>query len=312
MPKIKIIANPVAGGGNGRKAIPQIQQIASRYDLDYDLAISEGHWHAVELTRQAAEDGYEIVVAAGGDGTINEVINGLMEIKTAGKQPPALGVLTAGRGNDFAYGVNIPYGLEAGVKVIKQGHQRAIDIGRVYGGLYPQGRYFGNCVGVGFDAIGTIEVAKLPRLGGFLSYVIAVIKTIFLYFQAPVSTVIFNDQRITQPSLLISIMNGQRLGGGFKPAPTAKPDDGLFDLCIAHQVSRLEMFKLLPLFLRGTQASHPAIQTAQATHITVTCEEGRLPAQTDGEILCVDGTRLEVELLASQIKVICQPVGGES
>lgn len=309
MSQFKIIVNPAAGSGNGRRAIPRIEQALMEHNLDYELVVSESSGHAVELARQAVLAGFEVVVAAGGDGTANEVINGLMEAKIAGTSQVALGVLCVGRGNDFAHGAGVPYDLQAGCQALAEGYRRKIDIGRVFGGLYPQGRYFGNCVGVGFDAIATIEVSKMPRMGGFLSFLIAVLKTIFLYNNAPTSTVQYDGQTITQPSLMISIMNGRRLGGGFCMAPQSQPDDGLFDLCIAHQVSQLEILRLIPRFLRGTQSSHPAIRSVQAAHITITSQEGALPAQTDGEILCVDGRHLEIELLPRQIEVISQKPG---
>lgn len=308
--RTKIIANPVAGGGSAKRMIPRLEFLMNRYHLAYELNLTEGHWQAVEMAREAALKGFEVVVAAGGDGTVNEVINGLMGVKDEGGAPPALGVLSIGRGNDFAFGMNIPAKLEEGIKTLAGNYRRQIDIGRVFGGLYPQGRYFGNCVGVGFDAIGTIEAAKLPRLGGFLSYLIAVLKTIFLYHQAPVSTVEYDGQSLTQPSLLVSIMNGRRLGGGFLMAPHGDPGDGLFDLCIAHQVSIPRIFTLIPHFLRGTQASQSPIRIGQASRVSIHVQEGVLPAQTDGEILCIDGQRLEIEMLPRQLEVICLSPGG--
>jgi diacylglycerol kinase (ATP) len=278
----------------------------AKYSLDADIVCTQRAWHASELAREAAVAGWDVIVAAGGDGTANEVINGLMEAKQAGQHSPALGVLCIGRGNDFAHGVGVPHDLEHACRVLVEDHRRMIDVGRVAGGRYPHGRYFGNCVGVGFDAIGTIEVAKLPRLGGFLSYFIAVLKTIFLYYKAPLTTVEYDGQTLTQPSLMVSIMNGRRLGGGFMMAPDGEPDDGLFDLCIAHEVSRARMFSLIPHFLRGTQATQEAITTGRAAHISVTAVKGTLPAQTDGEILCTDGRHLEIELLARQIEVVCR------
>jgi YegS/Rv2252/BmrU family lipid kinase len=307
--RYKLIANPAAGGGAGARAIPRIERLLAKHGLDFDIVRTERPWHGAELAREAAAAGYDVLVAAGGDGTSNEVINGLMAAQQAGQRAPALGVLCIGRGNDFAYGVGVPHDLELGCQALAEGHRRAIDVGRVAGGMYPRGRYFGNCVGVGFDAIGSIEAAKLPRLGGFLSYLIAVLKTIFLYYRAPLTTVKYDEQTLTQPSLLVSIMNGQRLGGGFVMAPDAQPDDGLFDLCIAHEVSRARMFALIPHFLRGTQATQEPITTGRAARISITALEGALPAQTDGEILCIDGQQLEIELLPRQIEVICQPPG---
>ena len=310
MKKYKVIANPTAGRGAGERAIPQIERLLNQYSLDFDIVCTERPWHAAELAREAVIAEYDVIVAVGGDGTANEVINGLMEAKQAGRHSSAMGVLSVGRGNDFAHAVGVPYDLELACQALAEDHRRMIDVGRVAGGLYPQGRYFGNCVGVGFDAIGTIEAAKLPRLGGFLSYFVAVLKTIFLYYKAPLTTIEYDGQTLTQPSLLISIMNGRRLGGGFMMAPDAEPDDGLFDLCIAGQVSRARMFSLIPHFLRGTQATQDSITTKRAARISVTAIEGSLPAQTDGEILCTDGQHLEIALLSRQIEVICLSPGG--
>jgi diacylglycerol kinase (ATP) len=274
--------------------------------MDYDLVQTEYAGHAIELAQQAVVEGFDAVVAAGGDGTVNEVLNGLIRANGAGNPLRPLGVLCAGRGNDFAAGVDIPADLEEACQVLSDFHLRTIDIGQVRGGLYPHGRFFGNCVGVGFDAIATIEVAKLPRLGGFLSYVIAILKTIFLYFEGPTVRVEYDGLSLTHQTLLVSIMNGQRLGTGFKMAPTAKPDDGIFDLCIAKQVSRARILTLLPHFTRGTQASQDEIITLQGANIRITALKGSLPAQTDGEILCVDGKQLDISLLPRRLPVICR------
>jgi diacylglycerol kinase (ATP) len=300
----KIILNPTSGNGNGLRSIPQIEQLFAKYKLSYDLVRTESPGHGIELTRQAVKDGYKTIVAAGGDGTVNEVINGLMQRKLEGLALPPLGVLSVGRGNDFAASMGIPAELEAGVLALMENHHRTIDIGRVTGGIYPEGRYFGNCVGVGFDAITTIEVHKLPRWGGFVGFLVAVLKTVFLYNKAAMATTVYDGKTLTQRSLLISIMNGRRLGGGFQMAPDSKPDDGLFDLCIAEQMSSLKVIMMIPHFTRGDQATQPAIKTGQAAHISITALDGPLPAQTDGEIICVDGKTLEVEALPRQLEII--------
>jgi len=304
MTRLMIVANPKAGMGAGARAIPKVEQWMTEHRLDFDLVRTERPWHAAEIAKEAATSGFEIVVSLGGDGTANEVLNGLMEARLAGKGTSAMGVLGSGRGSDFAHSIGIPKDLESACQVLAEGRRRTIDIGRVVGGLYPQGRYFANCVGVGFDAIGTIEAAKLPRWGGFFSYLVAVLKTIFLYNKAPVSTVEYDGKSLTQPSLMVSVMNGRRLGGGFFMAPKGEPDDGLFDLCIAHEVSRIRIFTLIPHFLRGTQSTQKEITTGQAARISITAVKGVLPAQTDGEILCIDGQRLEIELLPRQMEVI--------
>ncbi len=312
MTTYKLIVNPTAGRGAGERAIPEIERMLSGHGLDFDLVRTEAPWHAADLAQQAVAAGYDAVVAVGGDGTANEVLNGLMRAKQAGAGACAMGILCVGRGNDFAYGVGIPTDLKSGCQTLAQGQRRAMDVGRVVGGLYPEGRYFGNGVGIGFDAVVGFEAVKMTRLHGFPSYLVAVLKTIFLYYQAPLVTIEYGEQTaenlaITQPALMVSIMNGRRMGGGFMMAPQGQADDGRFDLCIARQVSRARIFGLIPHFLRGTQATQEPIRTGQAQRVIVTAVEGVLPAHADGETLCTDGRRLELEILPRQIEIICQP-----
>jgi diacylglycerol kinase (ATP) len=307
-----VILNPEAGHGNGARAKPAIERLLTVHGLSYDLVCTECPGHAVELTRQAVQAGVDVIISAGGDGTLNEVINGLMESRQPGKPLPALGVLGVGRGNDFGGSLGLPADLEQACQVIVDGYRRWIDIGRVAGGIYPQGRYFGNCVGVGFDAVGTIEAAKLPRWGGFMSFMVAIFKTIFLYNHAPLATIEYGDQSITQRSLMISMMNGRRVGGGFYMAPNSQPDDGLLDLCIAEQMSSFQIIRMIPHFMHGTQASQKTIKTGQAAKIVITAKDGPLPTQTDGEIISTEGMRPEIELLPRQIEIICLPPQGKA
>ncbi len=320
MKKYKVILNPVAGHGNGLKSLPAITRLLAASGLEYDLAQTEGVGHALELARQAAASGdCDVIVAAGGDGTVNEVVNALMEVKGSGRQPPALGVLCVGRGNDLAYSLCIPVELGAACQALADDRRRRIDIGRLSSdvdgqnnlvplrGKIPQGRYFANCVGIGFDAIVTIEVAKLPRWGGFASFLVGIFKTVFLYNHAPLAAIEFNGQKILQRSLMISIMNGRQLGGGgFIMAPHSQPDDGLLDLCIAEQMSALAVFRMVPYFAKGTQATQPRIKMARTSRLSIIAQDGPLPAHTDGEIICTEGKRLEVELLPRQMEVICK------
>jgi diacylglycerol kinase (ATP) len=303
----KIILNPTAGNGNGAKAQPQIEQLLKQTKAQYDLVRTTREGSGIELAHQAVRDGYTAIVAAGGDGTVNEVVNGLMLSKQEGLRIPPLGVLCVGRGNDFAGSLSIPEDLPDGVQAVLAGQSRIVDIGRVTGGKYPNGRYFANCVGVGFDAITTIEVHKLPRWGGFVAFMAAVLKTVFLYNKAPLARIEFDGNEITQRSLLISIMNGRRLGGGFIMAPNSRFDDGLFDLCIAEQMSSLNVIRMIPHFTKGDQASQPTIKTGQASKISITAQDGPLPAQTDGEIICEDGNHLEIEVIPRSLEVISKP-----
>jgi diacylglycerol kinase (ATP) len=305
MKRLLLIVNPTAGGGTARQAVPSIERMLHEQDMTFDLVYTERPRHATELARQAVSDGYAIVVSVGGDGTSNEVLNGLMQSKQAAEGTAAMGVLCVGRGNDFAFGAGIPHALEAGCKALSEDHRRTIDVGRVSGESLPEGRFFGNGVGIGFDTVVGLEAAKLKRLRGFPGYLVAALKTIFLYYHAPRTLIEYGEKTIDQKSLMVSIMNGRRMGGGFMMAPESRIDDGQFDLCIATQVSRLGILALIPRFMKGTQAGRPAVTTGRTERITVTAIEGVLPAHADGETLCTDGKRLTMEILPGQIEVLC-------
>ena len=306
MTRYKIIVNPTSGRGTAGDSVPELDRILREHGLEFDLVLTMRPEHAVELAKQAALDGFDVVVVAGGDGTANEVLNGLMLAKQAGADEVAMGMIAIGRGNDFAYGVNVPPGLEEGCRVLAEDFRASMDVGLVAGGQYPEGRYFGNGVGIGFDAVVGFVALEMTRLQGFLSYIVAAIKTIFLYYQAPLVRIEHDGKTEDKYALMVSIMNGRRMGGGFMMAPEAGIDDGLLDLCIAEQVSKARIFALIPRFMAGTQASQPSIQTGRTRSIVVTALEGSMPAHADGETLCTEGEQLSVEILPRQIEIICQ------
>jgi diacylglycerol kinase (ATP) len=304
MPRYFIVANPTSGRGTGARMIPTIERLMVLHQLDYSLVHTERPWHAVELTRQAVSQGFDYVVAAGGDGTINEVLNGLLQAQEAGIGSPPLGVFSVGRGNDFAYSMDLPLNLEESMHALAVGKTRPIDVGRLKGGLFPQGRIFGNGVGIGFDAVVGFESVKLAPLSGFVSYLVAALKTIMLYYHAPQVRIELDHETITQPSLMVSVMNGRRMGGGFYMTPDSLSNDGQFDLCIAGDVNRFEIFKIMLRFMRGTQKGHPAIQFRRSQHVMVTALNGSLPAHADGETMALDANHLEMEALHQTIHLV--------
>lgn len=300
MEPIKVILNPAAGRGYGARAEPQIRQCLEAEGLSFDLARTTGPWHAAELAEQAARDGYHTVIAAGGDGTANEIINGLMAASENGPVP-GLGVIPAGSGSDFASGIGLPADLQEACHRVAQSQRKPIDIGRVtVAGQDP--RYFGNVVGVGFDGAVLIETLKMRRIRGLTLYLLAVLKTIFLNFKAPATTLVYDGEEMVLPAMLVSVANGPREGGGFIIAPEARPDDGLFDICIAHEVGRLTILRLLPHFLRGTHVDLDPITMVQATHISISSPEG-LIAHVDGEVLCTDAPWIKCEILPGALEV---------
>ena len=300
----KIIANPVAGRGAGNLFIPQIEQTLKKNGLDFQLTRTEHPMHARDLAIQAVRDGFKVVVATGGDGTCNEVLNGLMEAQKMGIGEACMAVLCVGRGNDFAFGMGIPTRLEDGLTTLMSGSRRRIDVGFVKGGLFPEGRYFGNGVGIGFDAMVGFVSAKMTRLSGFASYIVAALKTISLYYNAPLVKIEYDGQELVQPSLMISVMNGRRMGGGFLMAPHSMPDDNQLDLCVVHQMSRLAILWTIPSFFKGSQADRPNIWTGRARQISVTALQGSLPAHADGETLCTEGSQLIMNTSPYQLDLI--------
>jgi YegS/Rv2252/BmrU family lipid kinase len=302
MAKYKIIVNPTSGRGNGGRSIPLIEDALQRRGLEYDLIRTERPWHAAELARQAAHDGYDVVVSGGGDGTANEVVNGLMLAKQDGK-PAAMGILSIGRGNDYAFGMTVPNGVEAGCQVLADNKRHWVDVGHVVGGDYPQGRYFGNGVGVGFDAVVGFEALKLKWLTGFPSYIVATLKTVYIYNGVPLR-VVHDNGSFDRTCLMVSIMNGRRLGGGFMMAPQGQADDGVFDVCVARQVGRGRVFTLVPHFMKGTQATQPEIEMVRTSKLTVTALQATLPVHVDGETLCTNGTEITVQALPRQLEFV--------
>ena len=301
MKRCLVIANPISGRGAGARAVDPVSEQLRQAGIGFEVVRTERPLHAIELAAGAARAGWEAVVAVGGDGTANEVLNGLMQIPKP--QRPAMGIIAVGRGNDFAYGIGVLPGVVNGCRAVLSGHRRWIDVGRVTGGLYPQGRYFGNGIGIGFDAVVGFEALKLAPLSGFASYIVAALKTISVYDHGPRLRIELDGQARVQETLMVSVMNGKRMGGGFHMAPKGDPGDGLFDVCIAGQVTRGRILSLIPHFLKGDQEGQPAISVARCRQVRIVAEEGVLPAHADGETLCVDGHELRAELLPTQLEV---------
>jgi diacylglycerol kinase (ATP) len=274
------------------------------HNLEYELVRTERPWHAAEIVEEAARNGYDVIVLASGDGTANEAINGLMRARAAGFNHSAFSILPVGTGNDMAYGLGMRGTLEEGIAALAKNQRKRIDIGFVKGGDYPEGRYFVNGIGIGFDAVVGFVAVKIRWARGLLAYLIAVIQTVFIYYKAPTVEITYNDISFRLSSLMISIMNGQRMGGGFYMAPHGDPSDGHFDLCMVSHAGRARIFGLVPHFLKGTQASQPEITTGRTHKITVKALKGTLPAHCDGETLCESGQELSAEIIPAAIEII--------
>lgn len=294
-----VIVNPVAGRGAGERVIPRIVRLLREHGISFDLVRTERPWHAAELARQAVVSGYRRVVAVGGDGTSNEVLNGLMAAREAGEGEAAMGVLCVGTGNDFAYGMGVPLDLEEGCAALARGRTRRVDVGHARGF-----RYFGNGIGIGFDAAVNVVASRLRRLQGFLVYLIAVLRTLLFYYRAPLTRIEMDDQDLELPALMISVMNGRRMGGGFLMTPFSRPDDGLFDLCIGGKMSQLEMLSFVPRFMKGTQVGDPRVTMARSRRVRVAVQDGTQVVHADGETLTLEIRELDLEIVPQSLSVV--------
>jgi YegS/Rv2252/BmrU family lipid kinase len=299
MGPIKVILNPVAGRGYGARVEPELRRHLAAEGLDFDLVQTTAPWHAAELAEQAANDGFEIVVAAGGDGTTNEVVNGLMAASQGGVTC-TLGVIPVGSGSDFANNVGIPAELQAACRSLARGRTRVVDVCRVTIPDQPP-RYFDNTVNVGFGGTVTVEAKKIKWVRGMALYLPAVLKTVFLA-QNPQVTLEYDDQEMILPALMICVGNGAREGGGFFCTPNAQPDDGLLDLCIVREIGRVAMLGLIPHFMKGTHVDREPVTMTRARRVTISSQD-KLIAHMDGEILCTDAHRITCEILPGRLRV---------
>ena len=300
--KVKIILNPMADMGNAWRVARDLRSITEQHGgVDWSGTVYPGH--AIELAHQAGEQGYDMVIAMGGDGTIHEVINGLMKVPE-GKRP-VLGVVPVGSGNDFAHGIHAsPKPTEALTYALK-GEASTVDLGLM---VDEHGRkeYFNNTLGIGFGAVVTIRSHKLPILRGFLMYLTAVIQTIILDHNPMAMQIETDDQKWQQSVIYLVICNGPREGGGFLIAPEAKIDDGLFHYAMITNVSRAMMFRIVPEVMKGTHGRFKQVRMGTCKKFTLSADRP-LYIHADGEIFTGPGTdlrKVSFEILPNALKVV--------
>jgi YegS/Rv2252/BmrU family lipid kinase len=301
--RTKLIVNAMAGKGHAGKIFHQVQTYLAHYGVDYDFIHTEAPGHGVELGRQAAAAGYERVVAMGGDGTADEVANGLLLAAEQGHEA-VLGVIPTGSGNDFSHAVGIPADLEGACRRLAEGRVRTVDVIRVV--VDGQPRIFDNSVGIGFDADVSLEARKIKLLRGFPMYLWAVFRVLATdnKWPYPMRITVDGQPLPHQAVTLITVANGTRAGGGFYLTPGARPDDGLLDVCVADQLGRLGILQLLPHAMKGTHIDKKPVTMLRGRHVLI--EGGRgLPGHVDGEVLCTQARRIEFEILPARLKVWC-------
>lgn len=300
--RTQFIVNSTAGRGLAAQLLGRLQTLLARYGVEGEVVHTQAPGHAVELARQAALTGYERVVAMGGDGTINQVANGLLSVPEC---QAVLGILPAGSGNDFAHAMSIPKDLEGACQRLVEGRVATVDVIRVT--VDGQTHLYCNAVGIGLDAEVLLETLKITRLRGFALYGWALMKILFTNGHWPYPMRIWVDDRELphRAVTLITVANGQRVAGGFRLTPQARTDDGLLDVCLAGPVDRFNMiFRFLAKAAKGTHIREKEVTSLQGRRVVIEGLEG-LPAHMDGEVLCTAGRRVEFEILPGRLKVWC-------
>jgi YegS/Rv2252/BmrU family lipid kinase len=300
--KVKLILNPMANMGSAWRAANSLRPIIAEHgSADWSGTVYPSH--ATELAKQAALDGYSLVIAMGGDGTVHEVINGLMQVPA--EKRPALGVIPVGSGNDFAHANGMPIQADRALSLALSGKTALVDIG-VMTDENGRKEYFDNSVGVGFDAIVTIRSHKLPIVRGFVMYLTAVIQTIILNHNPMLLKMETQDEQWEHEALMFTICNGPREGGGFVLAPGAKNDDGSMEYVLVKKCGRLTMFRLLPEFMKGTHMNFPQVKMGVCKTFKLSSDRP-MYIHLDGEIFTSFGSNLKsvnFEILPQALRIV--------
>jgi diacylglycerol kinase (ATP) len=300
--KVKIILNPVADMGNSWKLANDLRPLVREYG-NADWSGTVYPTHAAELAAQAGEQGYEMVVAMGGDGTVHEVINGLMQLPEEAR--PMLGVVPVGSGNDFAHAIGVPMRSDQALARALSGEPSRVDLGLMTD-EHGRKEFFDNTLGIGFDAVVTIRSHKLPVVRGFLMYLMAVLQTIVLNHNPALMQIEADDKKWEQSNLLLTVCNGPREGGGFLIAPDARPDDGILHYAMIKKVGRLMMLRLVPEVMKGTHGKFPQVTLGTCKRMSVIADRA-MYIHADGEIYTGFGSnlrRVTIEVLPGALSVV--------
>jgi len=280
----RVIVNPTAGAGRTAKKWPQIKLLLRSLGLHFEHDITEAPGHAIELARSAVGKGYQLVVSVGGDGTINEIVNGLHD--TGSMADVLLGIISTGTGSDYVRTIGIPVSHREACQRFTTPRKLTVDLGVVDYTDCGQTvrRLFVNFAGLGFDAeVVKATTLKFKALGALPSYLMGLLTTLMFYRGKRV-TLKLDGQSEDRKICVILLGNGKYGGGGMQATPDADPMDGLFDVLIIDDLSKPDLLWSLPRVYRGTHLTHPKVTVKRAREIEILPTEP-MSLQADGELL---------------------------
>ena len=292
--KIKIILNPYANRWGAQAQEGALRERLSTDDCACDMVVTQAPGEGIDIAEAAVHEGYDVVVAAGGDGTINEVINGILRATPEGPTLP-FGILPLGSANDFNKIAGLPDSVEEAIKVIKAGATRQIDAGKV------NDRYFINNSAIAMEPTVTIESWKIKRVTGEMRYLLAMIRAL-AGLEAWHMDVRWDDDQFQGPAYLLSVCNSERTGG-FTMAPGAEIDDGLLDLVIAPEVPKRVFIQMILQLLQGKHTEHKDVLFTRVTEISITTDPGT-PVHADGEVFSTSETKFNYSVMADKVTLL--------
>lgn len=300
--KVKIIVNPNADLGRAWQSSADLRKIVEQY-IDADWSGTVFPIHAKDLAVRAGEEGYDLVIAVGGDGTIHEIVNGLMQIPK--ERRPKLGIIPYGSGNDFAHAVGVDSRSSYAIRQIFTGKPRPIDIGKLLHGN-SEVEYWSNALGIGFDATVVERFQQMKRLRGFAAYMTAVLQTLASRIVSPHMRIETDQESWEDDIFMLVACNGSREGGGFLIAPEARPDDGVLHYAWIEKVSRPMILRILPEVMKGTHERFPQVRIGEFKRMRISSDQP-LFMHTDGEVYAGYGSEIhdiEIEIIPGAIEIV--------
>ena len=282
-----VIVNPTSGNGSGKKNWATIQNLLNQNGFTIKYEFTKYHGHSVPLVQNAIKNGYHHFISVGGDGTLHNIINGIMTQSHMLSTKVKVGVIPIGTGNDWVKNYNISKKMESAIKVIKDGFTLSQDIGRInFTGYKRLPIYFLNAAGVGFDGFVVSNVERYKRFGVF-TYLIGALKGLF-YFNNFQSRISFNSETIETETFMITIGICKFSGGGMQLTRDSNSIDGVFDISIAKDFSKLDVIRNLANLFNGQITKHKKVISFKTDTIMIHVDDENPPyIQADGELIGV-------------------------